>query len=29
MFVDNENGDNDMEFEEGQAYGDEERRKSM
>jgi hypothetical protein len=29
MFVDNEPGDNEMEFEEGQNYGDEERRKSM
>lgn len=28
-FVDNEAGDNDMEFEEGQNYGDTERRKSM
>ena len=28
-FIDNEAGDNDMEFEEGQNYGDEERRKSM
>lgn len=25
-FVENEAGDNDMEFEEGQNYGDEERR---
>lgn len=28
-FVQNESGDNDMEFEEGQNYGETERRKSM
>lgn len=28
-FVDNEAGDNDMEFEEGQNYGEEKRRQSM
>ena len=28
-FIDNEIGDNDMEFDEGQNYGDEDRRKSM